>query len=83
MVVRAKFRCNTEGTRIWGRQDGDSQRREYDFTAVYDNGSPENQRFVKATPVGHLTITVDNPAVVFEPGQDYYLDFTPVEADAS
>jgi hypothetical protein len=77
MTVRAKFRCNsiesfapagTEGTRS------------FRFSAVYDDGIPENQRYARYTPSGELRISVDNPGVTFEPGRDYYLDFTPVEA---
>lgn len=78
-TTRAKFRCNTENTKIWNRQIVGGTSREYEFTAVYDNGTPENARYAKATPVGRLTISVDNPAVMFEPGKDYYLDFTPAD----
>lgn len=53
--------------------------RTYRFSAVYDDGQPENQRYAKYTPSGELRIQVDNPAVEFECGKDYYLDFTPVE----
>lgn len=81
MATRAKFRCQTENTKVWNRQHAveHGTSREYEFMAVYDDGTPENARYAKATPVGRLTITVDNPAVVFEPGKDYYLDFTPVD----
>lgn len=73
MDVRAKFRCQNEKT---VRNGGSNTPREYEFTAMYDDGTPENQRFAKATPVGRLTMTVDNPDVTFEPGKSYYLDFT-------
>lgn len=81
MAVRAKFRCQTENTKVWNRQHNAEHgaSREYEFTAAYDDGTPENARYAKATPIGRLTITVDNPAVTFEPGKDYYLDFA--EAD--
>jgi len=78
MGVRAKFRCNTENTKVWNRRVDGAISREYEFSAVYDDGTPENQRYAKATPVGRLTITVDNPAVVFDPGKDYYLDLVEV-----
>jgi hypothetical protein len=71
-VSRAKFHCDSEtnyGGRTW---------REYKFSAVCADEVDENQRFHKATPNGSLTITVDNPGVVFEPGKSYYLDFTEV-----
>lgn len=48
----------------------------YTFIAAYDDGTPENERYAKASPSGLLSITVDNPAVTFEAGRYYYLDFT-------
>lgn len=81
-TVRAKFRCQTENTKVYNRQVAaeSGASREYEFMAVSDTSTPENARYAKATPVGRLTITVDNPAVVFEPGTEYYLDFTPANA---
>ncbi|MFF7259458.1 hypothetical protein ACFZCL_04080 [Streptomyces sp. NPDC008159] len=79
MTVRAKFRCNFETHKKWGPDDTQVTR-SYDFTAVYDTDTPEDQRYAAATPSGSLTIQVDNPAVTFEPGKSYYLDFTPAEA---
>lgn len=77
-MIRAKFRCMFETHKKWGPQD-DQVTRSYEFAAVYDEKTPENQRFATATPSGSLTIAVTNPAVRFEPGKFYYLDFT--EAD--
>lgn len=91
-TVRAKFFCNTveqatsepveaqkwdgknmvpSGEKTWPRT--------YRFTAQYDQSIPEDQRYAKASPSGELRIKVDNPYVTFEPGRQYYLDFTPVE----
>ena len=81
-MIRAKFRCNFETHKKWGPQE-DQVTRSYEFMAAYDADTPEDQRFAKATPTGSLTIAVDNPAVVFEPGRSYYLDFTPVEEETS
>lgn len=53
--------------------------RTYRFHAVYDTSVPENERYAQATPTGSIEMRVDNPAVVFEPGKSYYLDFTPAE----
>lgn len=74
-TTRAKFRCSAENSRKFGPGDGDKNR-VYEFFAVFDDGTPENERYAKYTPSGKLEITVDNPAVVFEPGKNYYLDFT-------
>lgn len=94
MTVRAKFRCNSveqssngpvetlryasgktepSGVFTWPRT--------YRFSPQYDASVPEDQRYAMASPMGELRIQVDNPAVSFEPGAQYYLDFTPVETD--
>ena len=42
------------------------------------DGLNENNSFSKWTPSGSLEMTVTNPALLgtFEPGREYYLDFT-------
>lgn len=93
MPVRAKFLCNSveqssnEPTQVLrylpngGTEPTGEMRwpRTYRFMAQYDTSVPEDQRYAKATPSGSLTIAVDNPAVTFEPGKSYYLDFTPAD----
>lgn len=74
MTVRAKF-CCMEMTQICGFSGA-----RYKFTPRYDQDIPEDRRFAKASPCGELWINVDNPAVSFEIGTFYYLDFTPVPA---
>lgn len=78
MPVRAKFRCTTETRKKWGPSE-EQVTRSYEFMALYDPAIPEDQRYAKASPSGTLTIQVDNPAVTFEPGAQYYLDFTPAD----
>jgi hypothetical protein len=73
-VTRAKFGCTSVET---FPQSNPS--RVYRFTAFYDPDVPEDERYARYTPSGSLTIQVDNPAVTFEPGRAYYLDFSPVE----
>lgn len=94
MTIRAKFLCQSVEQRDsgptpmlrylpgGGTEPTEEMRwpRTYRFLASYDTSVPEDQRYAKATPSGQLTIAVDNPAVVFEPGKSYYLDFTPVES---
>jgi hypothetical protein len=56
------------------------------FNAVCKNegypadGSDENNTFARWTPNAELKMTVNNPALlgVYEPGQEFYVDFTPV-----
>lgn len=92
MTVRAKFLCSSvemsrpgpfEVQRYTGTGDPPTTRlawpRTYKFMAAYDPDVPEDQRYAEATPNGQLSINIDNPAVSFEPGRYYYLDFTPVK----
>ena len=74
MTVRAKLHC-------YSVEDcGPGRPRSYKFNAASDKaGIPEDQQFTKYTPSANLVISVDNPAVVFEPGKEYFVDFTPVE----
>lgn len=45
------------------------------------DGSDEDNTFAKFSPAVSLDITIMNPALVgqFEPGQRFYVDFTPAE----
>lgn len=46
------------------------------------SGSEENKSFSKYTPIGNITIGIDNEtdaADLFEPGKEYYLDFSKAE----
>lgn len=77
--VRAKFRCTAEKTSKFS--PGADSARSYEFQALYDPSIPEDERYAKYTPTGSVTIGVDNPNVIFEPGRSYYLDFTEVDAE--
>lgn len=46
--------------------------------AVCSDETEENKRFHKYTPMGKIEMTVDNPNVSFEPGKEYYVDFSEV-----
>ncbi|MFC1410497.1 hypothetical protein ACEZCY_14655 [Streptacidiphilus sp. N1-12] len=71
--IRAKFACASV-------QDfGSNRPAAVEFTAVYDATTEENARFTKATPSGKISMTVDNPDAVFEPGAYYHVTFTKVE----
>lgn len=76
ITTRAKFQCVSETRSSYNATDGV---RSYRFQAMYDADVPEDQRYAKYTPTGHLEITVDNPNVQFELGKSYYLDFTPAD----
>ena len=67
MNTVCKFRCGSVKT-----FDPNGTLREYEFFAQYDESIPEDRRFAKATPTGHVTLTVNNPDVEFVVGQSYY-----------
>lgn len=75
-VSRAKFYCAS--SKRWSA-DPAVALTEYEFNAVYDNGIEENKRFARYSPTGRLSISVDNPAVDFQVGKSYYLDFIEAE----
>ncbi|HEY7181115.1 MAG TPA: hypothetical protein VIC84_06840 [Blastocatellia bacterium] len=76
MSVRAKFHVRSV--------EDFGQSKIVRFYPVADDDIPENQRYHQYTPSGSLEMTINNPpaAEFFKPGQDYYLDFTPVEKPA-
>lgn len=76
-MVRAKFRVSNIRT----YSDDPNGLKTIVLHAVYDDGIPENQRFAQATPSGAIEITINNPPAsdVFKHGQEFYIDFTPIE----
>ncbi len=72
MSVRAKFKVDQISA-----MEGGSR---IDLSAVM-NGSPENEEFFKYTPSGKIQLSTVNPNAVaqFREGQEFYVDFTPVE----
>ena len=74
MAIRAKLRCSSV------EDFGPGVARSYKFFASVDKaGIPEAEQFTKYTPSASLTMSVDNPNVVFEPGTEYFVDFTQVD----
>jgi hypothetical protein len=70
MTVRAKFRVESV-TRTTSGSTINMQ--------PVISGSPENESFYRYTPGGSLLLSTVNEeaAKQFEPGREYYLDFTP------
>lgn len=50
-------------------------------TSYPADGSDEDNTFAKFSPSVSLDITITNPALIgaFEPGQRFYVDFTPAQ----
>lgn len=76
--VRAKFKCNSVEKRTgWG---GNEFVYDAKMSAV-TGGTKEDESFFAATPNGSISLcTVKDD--LFQVGQEYYVDFTPVEAAA-
>lgn len=45
------------------------------------DGSDEDNSYAKFSPAGELSLTIANPVLLgkIEPGQKFYLDFTPAD----
>jgi hypothetical protein len=76
-MIRAKFKCNG----VTKRTGFNGEEFVYDakFGAVYggaEGASEENKKFWAATPAGEISVTSVR-CDQFEPGQEYYVDFTP------
>lgn len=73
MNVRAKFVVQSVTRYPHGTN-------EVRLTPVTDDGIEENRRFHKARPSGQITMSIDNPSAAeeFEPGDEFYVDFTPI-----
>lgn len=50
-----------------------------------DDGSDENNTYAKFSPSGEFKLTIANPALLdqHKVGEEYYVDFTPVVANAA
>ncbi len=83
-TTRCKFRCNS--IELFNPQGAVAGGVKVNLTAIYPNDtdgykhSAEDHAFFNATPSGTLTMYVQNPygAELFQPGDDFYLDFTKV-----
>lgn len=74
--VRAKFRVDN-------RREFASGKGGVELFPV-SSGSEENKQFYSWTPGGRIELVTINPDVVqfFEPGKEYYVDFTKAEDPA-
>lgn len=51
------------------------------FRAIYSNNKEDNS-YSEATPTAQASLTITNKALIgqFRPGQQFYVDFTPIDA---
>lgn len=73
MAVRAKFKVDSVTRHAGGTA-------EISMSPV-TTGGEENKAFWKYTPAGQLKLSCLNPVATeqFEPGKEFYLDFTPAD----
>lgn len=82
MSVRAKFYVGEKTVRSnHPHPNADNQPMEVVTLYPVNGNSEENASFFKWTPSGKIELGVLNPeaAKQFEPGKEYYVDFTPAE----
>lgn len=74
MSVRAKMTLEAVVAQQWGGVKAI-------YRCIYDDKTPEDQRFQKATPSGFAEFTIDNPDAISQLviGKQYYFDITPVD----
>lgn len=79
-MVRAKMTVVSFTERAQGYGSGTVR-----LETQYDSTIPEDQRFCKATPAGHIEMWIDNPAAIeqLKLGGKFYVDFTPVPEQGS
>jgi hypothetical protein len=78
ITMRAKFQVNR--VERWAGQDKIIANAVAAKTYPAD-GTDEDNTYAKFSPSGALELTIANPALIgkIEPGQKFYLDFTPAE----
>lgn len=77
-TIRAKFKCDGVETST----DGTNKSVAMSAVIEGDGVNKENASFAKYTPSGNLTINVNEGTEAFdafEPGKEYYLDFSLAE----
>lgn len=86
-VIRAKMFVNTVSKHEYGNHGGGEpvRQEQVKLGAVYsDKDGAANKAWAKATPAGHLELTIDNPGAqgVLKPGMFVYVDLIPCERDS-
>jgi hypothetical protein len=72
MTVRSKMKF------VSRKKHAESDAETIEFSAVCDDGTPENQKFARYTPNGRFEMYCNNPEVLskLELGKSYYFDIT-------
>lgn len=81
MNIRAKMRCDSV-MRSGGHEDAAGKKLFQEtvaLSAVSYGDNDENKSYSLWTPCASVSMTITNPSAqgVFEPGREYYVDFTP------
>lgn len=87
-VIRAKMFVNTVSKVSHGSHAGPEHSLAQEVVklgVVYSSHDESpNKKWAKATPAGHLELTIDNPGAhgILKAGQFYYVDLIPCEKDS-
>jgi hypothetical protein len=87
-VIRAKMFVNTVSSHTHGSHAGvehSLKQEQVKLGVVYsDKDNSPNKAWAKATPAGHLELTIDNPGAhgLLKAGQFYYVDLIPCDRDS-
>ena len=83
MNIKAKMLCQSVSRSSAGNeQDGTKRFQEtVTLTAVTYGDDDENKTYAQYTPSASVSMTIDNQRALgaFEPGEEYYVDFTPAK----
>lgn len=85
MAVRAKFYCGGCEIKKGDFYNSTTQQMDKDIefaeVQLFPNCCKENESWNQATPSGMVKMTITNPEAYkqFEPGKEYFIDFTPVD----
>jgi len=79
--TRAKFKLNVKEENSYGSSGIDSIKVQLNAVMTDGEEESENTKFWEASPNGTLELTVDNKNVfpLFNTGQEFYIDITPIE----
>lgn len=80
-ILRCKMRVQSVSHHL--NEDGSTSQEEVRLTAVYGADGTDNAQWSKWTPSANFSITINNPDAFnkLSKGHEFYVDFTPAEAE--
>lgn len=80
-ILRCKMRVQSVSHYL--NEDGSTNQEEVKLMAVYGADGTDNAQWSKWTPSANFSITINNPEAFnkLSKGHEFYVDFTPAEAE--